>query len=186
MAHVHRPGRVGRDIFDVDPPPGARPSSGRKRRRRRGWREARPARSTGSSRMLMKPGPGDLGAHRPRPAPRASARSARPARADWCRRSWRAPSPRWWRGRHATDRAAARPPPPCARARAAARPRLRARRGWRRDARRSGRRGSRRLRICEEGARLRRCPRRFEGGAPQPHGEPSRDRRDVADSSVDR
>ena len=45
--------------------------------------------------------PGDLGRGRPRAAPPASARSARPARADWSRRPWPAPSPHWSRDRHA-------------------------------------------------------------------------------------
>ena len=57
MAHMHRAGRVGRDVFHVDGRARALPApaeAARCRRRRRAGPRAGPA---ASSRMLMKPGP---------------------------------------------------------------------------------------------------------------------------------
>ena len=72
MAHVHRPGRVGRDIFDVDPLVGAdvdRPYSSPSAR----MVASSSRQASGASRRLMKPGPGDLDRCDSAVAPPASA-----------------------------------------------------------------------------------------------------------------
>ncbi len=59
MADMHRPGRIGRDIFDIDlavPSPRRRAADIERRTSRRARRASR-ARTPDAGRILMKPGP---------------------------------------------------------------------------------------------------------------------------------
>ena len=70
------PGRIGRDIFDIDLRAAPVRCRGRSRRRRQRRRAARRARRAGLSVRLMKPGPGDLGRGDQRRRRAAARRSA--------------------------------------------------------------------------------------------------------------
>ena len=109
MAHMHRAGRVGRDVLDVDLLALADVGAAEIGAAARGRRAAPRCQAASASRKLRKPGPatstrGDLGiglegvGERGRDLARVLAQRL-------CRR----PSRRWSRDRHARDLAAARP-----------------------------------------------------------------------------
>ena len=61
--------------------------------------------------MLRNPGPAISTSATPSASSSRVARPAPPARAGWCRPSWPAASPRWWRSRRAPSAAGAPPSP---------------------------------------------------------------------------
>ena len=99
---MHRPGRVGRDELDVDPPPAAERRAAEARALRSGSPAARRTRSRARAAGSETPAPP------PRPRPRARRAPARPpaprrSRAAPCRPAGRAPSPRSRPCRHAPE-----------------------------------------------------------------------------------
>ena len=143
MADMQRPGRIGRDILDIDR--AARPDlrGAVVRARRPARRRCAPARSCRPDLQIDEARPGDLHPGHVRQHWRAARPAARRARAAPCPRAWPAPWRRWSRDRHGSPRAAARRRRArCIEAGGQARRRRRAPRSRRRSAGGNGRRHS--------------------------------------------
>ena len=83
MADVHRPGRIGRDVLDVDRLAVAEVAAAIGGAGRQDVARSRPARASGSSVMLRKPGPATSTCAKPA-RPRAWPRASRRCRAASC------------------------------------------------------------------------------------------------------
>ena len=108
MAHVHRPGRVGGDIFDVDRAAAAHAGTAViGAQRREGAQFVQPG-AVGNA-QIDEARPGDLGAGDLRQASPVRPPALRPARAGSSPQAWPAPWRHWSTDRRGWHRAAARP-----------------------------------------------------------------------------